>query len=72
MAKQMTTAEDVNAWQAKNNYRRFCSSCVREWYDSLVRTCPVSGRDVCLYCCQGCDGAVRDGASLGCRKGARA
>ena len=71
MARQLTTAEDVNAWQAKNNYRRFCSTCVREYYDSLVRTCPVSGRDICMYCCRSCYEADRDGASLGCRKGAR-
>lgn len=71
MARQLTTAEEVNAWQAKNNYRRFCSTCVREWYDSLVRTCPVSGRDVCMYCCRSCEESIREFGGQGCAAGGR-
>lgn len=72
MGKSTATAADVIAWQMKHNYKRNCAYCGREFYESLVRVCPVSGREICMYCCRGCDGAARDGASLGCRKGARA
>ncbi len=71
MGKRTATAADVIAWQVKHNNKRHCAYCVREFYESLVRVCPVSGREICMYCCRSCEEAARDGASLGCRKGTR-
>lgn len=41
--------------QDRASYRRLCSICVREFYDSLVGPCPErDGRQVCMYCCRMC------------------
>lgn len=71
MAKSTATAADVNAWQAKHNYLRHCAYCVREYYESLVRVCPVSGREICMYCCRSCEESIREFGGQGCAAGAR-
>jgi hypothetical protein len=29
-----------------------CAVCERTWHTGAVRTCPVTGEAICLYCCQ--------------------
>lgn len=56
MPVNKTEAEKHRAVQDKPSYRRLCSICVREYYDSLVGPCPErDGRKVCMYCCRLCD-----------------
>ena len=51
-----TEVERHRAVQDKPSYRRLCSICVREYYDSLVSACPErDGRQVCMYCCRMCE-----------------
>lgn len=67
MAKYTATAVDVNAWQMKHNYKRKCAYCVREYYESLVGVCPVSGKNICMYCCRNCDEHYQAQIGQGCR-----
>lgn len=50
-----TEAEKHREVQDRASYRRLCSICVREFYDSLIGPCPErDGRQVCMYCCRMC------------------
>ena len=50
-----TEAEKHREVQDRPSYRRLCSVCVREFYDSLIGPCPErEGRQVCMYCCRMC------------------
>lgn len=55
MPVNKTEAEKHREVQDRAAYRRLCSICVREFYDSLVGPCPErDGRQVCMYCCRMC------------------
>ena len=71
MAKKQADIHDMNAYQTAHNYRLHCGMCVKEYYSSLVRICPVSGRSVCMYCCRACEECLRVFGSQGCRKSGR-
>ncbi|MBR4702328.1 MAG: hypothetical protein IKO91_00645 [Oscillospiraceae bacterium] len=71
MGKRTATAADVIAWQVKHDYKRHCAYCVREFYESLVRVCPVSGREICMYCCRSCEESIREFGGQGCAAGTR-
>ena len=51
-----TEAEKHREVQERPSYRRLCSICVREFYDSLIGPCPErGGRQICMYCCRMCE-----------------
>ena len=56
MPVNKTEAEKHREVQDRAAYRRLCSICVKEYYDSLVGPCPErDGRQVCMYCCRMCE-----------------
>ncbi|MBO7668335.1 MAG: hypothetical protein J6T26_07720 [Firmicutes bacterium] len=56
MPVNKTEAEKHREIQDRPSYRRLCSICVREFYDSLIGPCPErDGRQVCMYCCRMCE-----------------
>lgn len=56
MPANKTEAEKHREVQDRPSYRRKCSVCGREYYDSVVGPCPErDGRQVCMYCCRMCE-----------------
>lgn len=56
MPVDKSDAQKAREVQEQPVYRRICSICVREYYDSLVGACPErGGRQVCMYCCRLCE-----------------
>lgn len=55
MPVNKTEAEKHREVQDRPSYRRKCSVCGREYYDSVVGPCPErDGRQWCMYCCRIC------------------
>lgn len=53
MPTDKSDAQKAREVQDKPVYRRTCSICVRQFYDSLIGPCPErDGRQVCMYCCR--------------------
>ena len=46
---------------------RKCAHCRREFYDSALRICPVSGLLTCRYCCRACPQSYIAPIGDGCR-----
>ena len=56
MRENKTDAEKHREVQDRPSWRRRCSICVREYYDSVIGPCPErDGRQVCMYCCRMCE-----------------
>lgn len=55
MPMNKTEAEKHREVQDRPSYRRKCSVCGREFYESVVGPCPErGGRQWCMYCCRIC------------------
>lgn len=51
-----TEAEKHREVQDRPSYRRKCSVCGREYYDSVIGPCPERyERQICMYCCRMCE-----------------
>lgn len=68
MSRRVVTMEDMRAVQEKHYYNKHCGVCNRDYYESVVGTCPVSGRATCMYCCRMCEEHVHGFIGQECRK----
>ena len=65
---------DFDTARSQGNRMRICGICGRQFYEALIRDCPLRlGRAFCSYCCRrACGESYQAGSTRGCRAAAAA
>ncbi len=48
-----------------------CNKCGREWHESYIRKCPLSGKNICMFCCSDCKNYEKRSIGIGCKGGTK-
>lgn len=63
----MRNSFDTGTHQGK--HRKTCAVCGRDYYESLIGSCPAREKEkVCMYCCRSCGNSYKGDMGQGCRE----